>query len=335
VPRLRKLVWFLAVPVTASLVCSPRRLRRFLAVFAAGTGVLSLKILLGNPVRALHALRAGQAEDYTTALILKGSMTDGQRLMAGILVSLGLLLLCGRERRERGGPARAQAGGWWALMALQWAAMLLNFKRGSWLCAAGLSAVFLLVRAGWKAAGLMGALMLLTLFLPPVQDRVRALRDEWESQRGGRITMWTEIAPALIREHPWGIGYRSLTNERMRKIAPEVEPERDHLHSNVAQILVEAGWLGFCLYLAWMAAAVADAVRLARRGGGGADSLRALGAVLLMTLVGLLANGLVEYNFGDGEIVLIYGFVMGCAAGGLRAARAPCETSSGRSARSA
>ena len=130
--------------------------------------------------------------------------------------------------------------------------------------------------------------------------------------------MWTKIAPELVRQHPWGIGYRSLTNDMMRRIAPEVEPERDHLHSNLVQVLVDSGWLGLALYLFWMSGAIANAASLARK----AQRLWAApepALILLLAMAGLFANGLVEYNFGDAEIVLLYGFIMGSASSRLSA----------------
>ena len=124
--------------------------------------------------------------------------------------------------------------------------------------------------------------------------------------------MWTDVAPTLIRQHPWGVGYRSLTNEMMHDINWHIEKNRDHLHSNIFQILVATGWLGLCLYLAWMGWSVGDAVVFVRGAGQGRDAGNAI--ALLLALTGLLANGLVEYNFGDAELVLVYGFLMGGSA---------------------
>jgi hypothetical protein len=42
----------------------------------------------------------------------------------------------------------------------------------------------------------------------------------------------------------------------------------------------------------------------------------ALAVVVMLLLAGLLLNGLVEYNFGDTEIIFIYALVMGLAGSG-------------------
>jgi O-antigen ligase len=106
----------------------------------------------------------------------------------------------------------------------------------------------------------------------------------------------------------------------MKEIAPEVEPKRDHLHSNYVQILVATGWLGLGCYLAWMIAALVDAVVFARKASG-TNAMSELSAVaVLLMLTGLLINGIVEYNFGDAELVLACALIIGCAAAGRRRA---------------
>jgi len=119
--------------------------------------------------------------------------------------------------------------------------------------------------------------------------------------------MWTQVAPALFKEHPCGIGFRSLTNEKMREIAPQVEQDRDHLHSNPIEMAVSFGWLGFLLYFAWMAMVFSDAIR------GGREAIP-IGAAILAVFL----NGFVEYNFADSEMVLLLGFLCGLAAAAKR-----------------
>jgi len=129
---------------------------------------------------------------------------------------------------------------------------------------------------------------------------------------GGRMAMWFKIAPVLVREHPMGIGFRGVTPEIMKKICPAVEPNRNHLHSNIAEILVETGWLGLAVYILWMVKALADALKLSIVAARRSVGEEMLAMVLLMMAVALFVNGLVEYNFGDAELVLAYGLILGC-----------------------
>ena len=310
VPKLTKLLWFMGIPLAAILVTSSARLSGVLGAYAVGAGVLAAQTCLFNPIHARMHAQSGLMPDFRTALIDLGSMTDGQRLMLAVVVSLGFLIVAVRTKRE---------WRWWGvLLALHAAALALNFKRGSWFCAFGL--VVILVGAGARRRYVLLVLLLgaATLAFPSVRARLGALASEFREGQGGRMTMWTRIAPVLIREHPWGIGYRSLTNEMMRKIEPRVEPNRDHLHSNVFQVLVESGWLGLFLYLMWMGWSMADAAVHLRRSSGLSPPERVTALILLLMLAGLLANGIVEYNLGDAEIVLLYGLVMGSAAAGRR-----------------
>ncbi|MCE9616405.1 MAG: O-antigen ligase family protein [Lentisphaerae bacterium] len=306
VPKLTKLIWFAGIPVGALLVTSSERLRHVVKAYALGAGVLAVKIGIQHPWKAQLQVDEGRLASFSQALVHAGSMTDGQRLMVGGLLALGLVL-------ATRGTARRQCERWAGLLVVIGIGLLVNLKRGSWFCAASVSGVFLAVRAGWRYALALVLVLVSLLALPTVRTRLAALRHELDMP-GGRVTMWTKIAPGLIHDHPWGIGYRALTNKTMRWYAPEMERRRDHLHSNPIQILVESGWLGLAAYLMWMACGLRDAYRCQRRFS--ADPvLSSVSLGLLFALVALLANGLVEYNMGDGEIVLAYGVILGTCAG--------------------
>jgi len=316
-PKLSKLAWFIGIPVAAMVVSDARRLKTVFKALTAGTTVLALKILIMNPVAAMNALHAGEFRTFSAALINEGSMTDGQRLAVGLVASLGLFVaLRPRPRRslKRWGSAAILP----AAIVMQAAAFVMNFKRGSWIAAVVVIGVFIAIHIKWKGSLLLGLIVVLSLFLPPVKARICELRTEFEPYRGGRITMWRKIAPALIRRYPWGVGYRSLTNEMMREIAPEVEADRNNLHSNIFQVLVATGWLGLAIYAGWMVRALWDGWRFFRCARDAEDGEKSLALALFLMLAALLLNGLVEYNVGDAELVLLYGVILGCSAAGFR-----------------
>ena len=305
--RCAKLLWFILIPVTASLVAVPGRDRKVVLAFLAGSAVTGLKDLLLYPFLAWRK----PTPDYLTALIDKGSMTDGQMLMLGVVGSV-LILMAAFQMGRR-------APWWlWSMLVLQVAGLLINFKRGSWFCAIILVGVIALMHVPWKT-WLLAVVVLACFFaLPPVQARMGSLRKEFNVEGGGRLTMWFKITPALIHDHPGGIGYRCLTNPMMRAVDRRVEPNRNHLHANWAQVLVETGWLGLGLYLVWMAKALADGFAWFRRLRTPAPDDRVVALAAIFLLVGLLLNGLVEYNFGDTEIMFIYAVLMGLAGAGVR-----------------
>lgn len=304
--RTGKLLWFALLPAAAALADKPGRSRRVLIAFVAGTVVSGLKVCIRNPIQAWRDHPA----DYLTAVIDKGSMTDGQILMLGTVVSLtlaGAVIRAGRRI-----PACI-----WLSLVIQIAALLVNFKRGSWFCALILGGAALAPHIRWQTRIILAAAVAGLLLLPPVQTRLGQLRGEFDAGGGGRLTMWFKVAPRLIHERPMGIGYGGLTNRIMRYADRHVEPNRNHLHSNIAQVLVETGWIGLALYAAWMAVACRDHLRwlaLARA----APESRAVAMAFTMLFAGLLLNGVVEYNFGDTELMMLYGIAMGVAAGGTR-----------------
>jgi O-antigen ligase len=344
--KIDKLLWFMAIPVAATVLTSYRHLLAVLAAYALGSGLLSILTVIQTPVRtiaafvtdrtmsfqeavgvlwtmphgqiqiAIEAARAGKTTDFVSCLVATGSMTDAQRLMVGIIITLGLIFIC----RSEGRPSTK----WWILVVLQCVALVLNFKRGSWICAFAMVTLFMTLRTTWRHAVAFVVVVVLIAILPPVRDRLTDLRLEFQQERGGRLLMWTRIGPALIKQHPWlGIGYRCLTNKMMKTVDRAVEGKRNHLHSNVLQIIVEMGIVGFCVYLVWMVLAFRDAIRFVWRTRAG-PAVEAIPPVsLLLALVALVGNGVVEYNFSDAEVVLIYGLVMGCtAAGCLRLSKA-------------
>jgi len=312
VPKLRKLLWFIGIPLSFMLINSSYRAEVLLKAYAIGTAILALDVVVIGLFRAHGALENSPIDNFVDAMIHVGSITDGQRLMLGILIVIGVLLLS----RHREGT---RPWGWWALLAILVIAQVMNFKRGSWICTIVFSITLLGICRNWRFALAPVLLVVVLAFVPAVQLRMSQLSKEFQVP-GGRMTMWTEVTPALIKEHPWGIGYRSLTNPMMRSVNREIERCRDHMHSNFAQILVATGWLGFASYLLWMLRGVADGAQYTRRvARKGEDTTVAF--VWLVLLLALLANGIVEYNFGDAEIVLAYGLIFGTCAAGARGFR--------------
>ncbi len=341
--KLTKLAWYFAIPLVATLVDSRKRFADVLLAFAFGSGIEALRVLLlnvpgawlqvalpfpgephaaaGAPARLLafcdrlgltERLRHWIAEPwrartYNAALAKLAGMATGQRLMAGFLAALGLWLQARREAAPRG--ARRLA----ALTLLLLAGFLLALKRGPWMSA-------LLVAVPLLAAGLglrrtlpaLALALVLVAALPAARERLADLPSELSFDKGGRALMWMHIVPCCRRDHPWGVGFRGLTNEAMRRYTRRVEQRQNHVHSNPLQVLVELGWQGLAAFLAWMALGLRDALRLAFRGG--SPQTLPLRALPLALFAALALTGIVEYNLADGELVLVYGLALGLAA---------------------
>jgi len=331
--KLDKLVWFMGLPVAASVVDSRARLWQVLRALIYGLAVQALRVCIRNPLNALaiserfEKTRMAVHFPFAHELILQGNLVDGQRVMVGLvgavalvmggnaLARLGtrrLVLSAGREPAEGGGETRARDFRiplWPLLIGLLAAAEILVMKRGSWFS----TALVLIALGGrrllrWRwllpAAVLPG---LLAVGVAPVRQRLADVRTEFSTGSGGRLAMWTEVAPVLLKAHPWGIGFRAMTSERMRAIAPQIERDRDHLHSNFVEMAVSLGWAGLALYLVWMAFLLRDAL-----------VANAAPRPLFWMILAIFLNGVVEYNFADAEIIILLGLLGGLAAAGRR-----------------
>lgn len=321
-PRFPKLLWFLGILAPATLLRRPHRLWEGLSAFALGTGILAFKLVVEHSADAL-ARRDKFHGDLLKAIIDLGSMTDGQRLMIGMIATLGVLLAVSQAkgigfigRIRRIGPFAMDSRWFWAVLLLaQTGAFIFNFKRGSWICGAIVLGSLVLMRLGRRGFVAFCVAVALIVALPQTRVRLSTLGDEF-TRPGGRWSMWTKIAPALVKEHLWkGVGYRSLGNDALRKIDPHIERFRDHLHSNPVEFLVDTGIIGFILYTLWFSRVGIDIACWWRRTG--PHPTGHLAALIVGAMyVSLLLNGLVEYNFGDAEIVLGYIFIMGASAAG-------------------
>ncbi len=309
---LTKLLWFAGIPIAATLIDRRQRAMILLGAYVNGSIIRSLDILLLR----IPASWYYEERPFMEEIIHRGSMTHGQVLMLAMVGIFGLLLI---EVQRKGG---------WRCIALQITrflilalAMIVNFKRGSWAAVTVVLALFSLLTGKIRLLMILALIIFLSSFHPFVRARVSHLRNELTLDHGGRLVMWTKIAPALLREHPFGVGFRGVTPEVMqstaRAVGIRVEPHRNHLHSNFIEIPVTVGWGAFAIYLLWMGTALYTGIAYCVKKPDPTGRILALTFSLM--LVGLILNGLVEYNMGDAYIVLPYGMIIGVLANAKKA----------------
>jgi O-antigen ligase len=245
---------------------------------------------------------AGGADLFST-----GTMRDPQMYMVALCLALGLLAPGAGSRRSR--------RGWAAAAVLLVVGMILHFKRGVWAAATG--AVAIMALAGRRRRLLAGIVLCVAVAaaLPPVRARWQAVGDEYSYRMGGRYLLWSRVAPELLREHPAGIGWCAVRHEDLLEISRYVQPKLNHLHNNILQVALELGWAGLAAWFALVIRAGCVMARNYRHGlasGCPAAAWPAWG--VLGAFSGLMLNGLVEYNFGDGEILMVLALLMGLSA---------------------
>jgi hypothetical protein len=232
--------------------------------------------------------------------VLAGSMSEAGQLL--IIIGIVTAILLYREERK----IRVLLS---IALMLMIAAEILNFKRGPWI-----SLMFVLGIQGWiksrkmLLAAILTAAVILALF-QPARDRLMNLKDEFSPTRGGRLAMW-EITPSILRDHPIGVGIDNVGSV-MYKYNSAIESGRTHLHSTPPQILVEMGPVGLIAFLWWMVAFIKLSLRTFHRIEPKNSYEKALMLGIFSAFIGFLINGLVEFNFGDSEVVMVVYTMMG------------------------
>ncbi|MCP5487483.1 MAG: O-antigen ligase family protein [Verrucomicrobia bacterium] len=231
-----------------------------------------------------------------------GNMREPQMYLVGLCLLIAGLAT-GRWRFKE--PFTATA------MILIGLGLLLHFKRGTWISfALALAWMSLLIRNRKPMVVFLG-LALASLGIPAVRARLALLRFEWSGDLGGRYALWTDVAPRLLSEHPLGVGWKAVRHEDLIPYTHQLQPGLEHLHSNVLQVALETGWLGSVCWAIWMGWMVLLVSRNAMRLRWQNPAAASIPIGVAGALVGLLANGMVEYNFGDSEMFMAMMLLMG------------------------
>jgi len=228
-----------------------------------------------------------------------GNMRDPQMYMVSLCILLAAFIGQGPGKKQIPAPMA---------LGLNAIGLILHFKRGAWfsfLLSAGVMS-WLARRRKIVMAIVLCAVAL--VFVPPVRDRLQLLKQEWSDRQGGRHVLWTKVAPAMLKRYPLGMGFMSTKHEDFLPYAAYIQPKLNHLHNNALQVTLEMGSAGLAAWLGWMVLTFWILYR-ASCGLTGEAAQLALGA--LGAFCALMFNGMVEYNFGDSEILMLLCFLMG------------------------
>jgi O-antigen ligase len=191
------------------------------------------------------------------------------------------------------------------LLALYALAVLVTLKRGAWLG----TAVALTIVGGMRSRLLVLVVLLVPLVaiaaIPPVRARVEhTARDLYLP--GNRYDIWRSTID-VIRRFPMGVGRK---NGMILRDYPNIPRNHKHAHNNLLQIALESGYLGAAAFLWWMASFAVLSWRVLRTMAPERPSA-AVALAVFSTFVGFHCAGLVEYNFGDSEVLQVLFIMMG------------------------
>ncbi len=289
-------------------------LPRLLALFLIGSTGKALYDLVRIPIRYALAERAyaaavvaGEAAESLRAPTVYqfGNMRDPQFYAAAICIAVAL--------RMFNTPGFHRGALLFALSACG-AAMLMHFKRGAWAALIATLLLMALANRRWRLLVGLLAVLAVSAQVPAVQARVAQVREEIQVKSGGRMALWRIVAPALYREYPLGMGWRSVVHRDLLDRGAPVQDKLNHLHNNLLHLRLETGWPGLASWLILMGGAGVLMLRAYRAAYRTSSNMRGPALGLLGAFVALHANGLVEYNFGDAEIFMLMNLVMGLGA---------------------
>lgn len=198
-------------------------------------------------------------------------------------------------------------------------ALLLTVTRASWL--AFLLSAFVIVLAGARSR--RTAIILVACALPVVlaglfvlqRQRSVGFYDQQDQSITWRETVWREgfdLLKSKPRHLLIGVGMDSIKNHwREWGLFDNGRLPVGHMHSTPLQLAVERGIPALLFWIAFIVVYVLMLLRLARSRKVEDWAERGIVLGALGGLVGFVASGMVHYNFGDSEVVMIFYFIVG------------------------
>lgn len=263
-----------------------------LLCFVAGSTVLGLWDIVRVPFEVAHG----------TALYDTGNMRDPQLYLVSLCILLAL-----RIYRPIQIPPYLMS----LLITVNMVGMILHFKRGVWIAFACVAVLI----GGWTRRYRLLAIVcvgiVVLLLVPQTRDRLTLLQEEFTVKTGGRYVLWTQVAPRMIADHPLGVGMRALEYDDFLAYSKHLQPGLNHLHNNLLQVTVDAGWLGALVWIYWMGLAWWLMARLSMKYKESGTARAAVALACLAAFTGVMLNGMVEYNFGNSVIFMVIVLLLG------------------------
>ena len=194
-------------------------------------------------------------------------------------------------------------------------ALAMTVTRGSWIGFAVSAALMFLLSASRRTIVIGVAcaipLVLAGIFLLQQQRRVGFI-DSSDQSTSWREMVWKEGFTLLVskpRHLLFGVGMDSVKGHwREWGMFDNGRQPIGHMHSNLLQIALERGIPAFILWLLLFVIYIRMLWQMLRSA---TDFTRGLALGALGGAIGFFTSGVVHYNWGDSEVVMVFYFVMG------------------------
>ena len=182
-------------------------------------------------------------------------------------------------------------------------ALTATYARNAWI-GVFVAVVCLLALRNRRLIVIAPVVAVLVFALAPASIKQRALSmvDMNDPTNRDRRAMM-KVGVGMIQDHPiFGVGPEMIENHYPRYRPPEaVNRTNPHLHNVPLQIAAERGLPALAVWIWFVIVALKDLFGQVRHGP--AKSVAAAG---LAAVIGMLAAGLFEYNFGDSEFLMLF-----------------------------
>jgi putative inorganic carbon (hco3(-)) transporter len=199
-------------------------------------------------------------------------------------------------------------------------ALVFSLTRNTWGGAIAGIVVLLILRRPWAIAVVVGAILVFYLVSPGmIKQRLLSGLDTKDTTTRQRIEC-VYVATRMIQDHPWlGVGPKNVKYEAVKYRREHELPDwaYQHMHNNFLQIAAESGIPGLILWFWFMIRLLWDALRCYRQAKGdsfpGGEILKrealTASSAAIAAWVALLIAGMLEYNFGDSEVLTLFLFI--------------------------
>ncbi len=240
-------------------------------------------------------------------------VTYAEVLQLIIALTLGLFVSLPRKRSWAGALLLVALAGFGF-------ALVLTVTRASWLGCLVSSVILLLLGLGRRTLVFIG-LMALPLVLGGLfvlqQKRNVSFIDQTDQSTTWRQTVWREGVTLLVskpRHLVIGIGMDSIKKHwQAWGMFDNGRIPMGHMHSNLLQIALERGVPALILWLAFLFVYARTLWRRLRNGARLEWIDRGILLGALGGLAGFFSSGLVHYNWGDSEVVMVLYMIIGVA----------------------
>ena len=210
--------------------------------------------------------------------------------------------------KSQKGGRRLQSLFWFFFSSLMAGILILTYTRSAWgglLGGLGVLAA-LNLRVRWVLA-LGGAVIVVFLMMPsPVQERLRSGFDLRDTTTRGRLDIWKSGIRVALENPVTGVGFSSVAGESLKYRREKDLPEwaYQHSHNNVIQVAATSGIPAVLVWIILWLKIIQDFFRIRRRET--KDEFAAVQAAAgISILVAFHLMGLLEFNFGDSEVLTL------------------------------